>query len=48
MCVRVASRIALYQSDIEILEKSREWLNERLINAGQAMIKEKFLHEFGL
>ena len=25
-----------------------EWLNERLINAGQAMIKEKFPHEFGL
>ena len=25
-----------------------EWLNERLINAGQVMIKEKFPHEFGL
>ena len=28
VCVRVAG-IALYQSDIEILEKSREWLNEK-------------------
>ena len=45
--MRVAG-IALYQSDIEILEKSREWLNERLINAGQAMIKEQFPHEFWL
>ena len=39
---------ALYPSDIGILESSRKWLNERLINAGQAMIKKKFPQVSGL
>ena len=39
---------ALYPSDIGILQRSRKWLNGRLINAGQAMIKEKFPQISGL
>ena len=39
---------ALYPSDIGILQSSRKWLNERLINAGQAMIKAKFPRISGL
>ena len=46
-CMTVAGT-ALYPSDIGILEGSRKWLNERLINVGQAMIKAKFPHMAGL
>ena len=42
-CMTVAGT-ALYPSDVGILESSRKWLNERLINVGQAMIKAKFPH----
>lgn len=37
----IVADIKLFQSDINILN-SREWLNERLINAGQALMKKKF------
>ena len=46
-CMTVAGT-ALYPSDIGILQSSRKWLNERLINAGQAMIKAKFPRISGL
>jgi hypothetical protein len=46
-CMTVAGT-PLYPSDIGILESSRKWLNERLINAGQAMIKAKFPQIHGL
>ena len=46
-CMTVAGT-ALYPSDIGILESSRKWLNEKLINTGQAMIKKKFPHVSGL
>ena len=39
---------ALYPPDIGILESSRQCLNERLINVGQAMIKTKCPHLAGL
>ena len=40
--------VTLYKSDFEIIESSSMWLNERLTNAGQTMIKEKFPHLSGL
>ena len=46
-CMTVAGT-ALYPSDIGILQSLRKWLNERLINAGQAMIKAKFPRISGL
>ena len=46
-CMTVAGT-ALYPSDIGILHSSKKWLNERLINAGQAMIKAKFPELSGL
>ena len=46
-CMTV-SGITLFQSDVDILESPRAWLNERLINVGQALMKEKFPHVSGL
>ncbi len=44
----VFSETNLLHSDIEILESSDKWLNDKLINAGQVLMKEKFGHVAGL
>ena len=32
----------IYKSDLQLLKSKHEWLNERLIDAGQRMLREKF------
>ena len=36
------------QNDLQLLKSDHEWLNERLINAGQRMLREKFPNTTGL
>ena len=38
----------IYRDDLQILKDDHKWLNERLINAGQQMLLEKFPHTAGL
>ena len=43
--------LGILQSDIQILQcnmGNRAWLNDRLINAGQTLLKEQFPHVGGL
>ena len=47
VCLQISGE-KLLQSDLDILKSSSGWLNERLINAGQTLIKEKFPNESGL
>ena len=38
----------VYKSDLQLLKSDHEWLNERLINAGQRMLLENFPNTAGL
>ena len=38
----------IYKSDLQLLKSKPEWLNERLIDAGQRMLREKFPNTTGL
>ena len=38
----------IYKNDLQLLKSDHEWLNERLINAGQRMLLENFSNTAGL
>ena len=41
-------RMFILKSDLQLLKSDHEWLNERLINAGQRMLLENFPNTAGL
>ena len=46
--IEIAAGVRIYESDLKILQTSVGWLNARLMNAGQALLKKRFPKVAGL
>ena len=46
--IEIAAGVKVYESDLKILQNQMDWLNARLMNAGQTLLKRKFQNVSGL
>ena len=46
--IEIAAGVKVYESDLKILQNPIGWLNARLMNAGQTLLKRKFQNVAGL